>query len=108
MYKLVGFAAILAGAAWLAPALANDYSRTQALAEKRGCVECHAIGWTSVGPGFAAVAARYRYRPGAREMLVDKIRFGGKQHWGERFNMWPQTNVTDDEVYELVDWILQQ
>jgi cytochrome c len=107
MYKRVGFAAI-AAAASLAPALANDYGHALALAERRGCMECHAIGWTNVGPAFAAIATRYRYQPGAREMLVDKIRFGGRQHWGERFNMWPQTNVSDEEVYELVDWILQQ
>jgi len=108
MYKQVGFTAILAGAVSLAPALADDYARTLALAEQRGCLECHAIGWTNVGPGFAAIAVRYRHQPGAREILVDKIRFGGRQHWGERFNMWPQTNVSDEEVYELVDWILQQ
>jgi cytochrome c len=108
MHKQVAVAAILAGAVALAPALADDDARTLALAEQRGCLECHAIGWTNVGPGFASVAARYRHQAGGREILVDKIRFGGKKHWGERFNMWPQTNVSDEEVYELVDWILRQ
>jgi cytochrome c len=100
--------AALAGTALLAPARADDPGRGLALADKRGCLECHALGWTNVGPGFADIATRYRYQAGTREMLVDKIRFGGAQHWGERFNMWPQTNVTEEEVYELVDWILQQ
>lgn len=107
MYMRMWFAA-LATVASLTPAVAGDYSQGLALAEQRGCTECHAIGWTNVGPGFSAIATRYRHQPGAREMLVDKIRFGGRQHWGERFNMWPQTNLRDEEAYELIDWILQQ
>jgi cytochrome c len=106
--RLCFLAAGLAGATLLAPARAVDPGRGLALADKRGCLECHAVGWTHVGPGFSAIAARYRHQANAREMLVDKVRFGGTQHWGERFNMWPQTNVTDEEVYELVDWVLEQ
>jgi cytochrome c len=98
----------LASAALLAPARAVDSASGLALADKRGCLECHAVGWTHAGPSFSAIAARYRQQADAREMLVDKIRFGGARHWGERFNMWPQTNVTDEEVYELVDWVLAQ
>jgi cytochrome c len=98
----------LACAALFAPARAVDPGSGLALAEKRGCLECHAVGWTYVGPSFSAIAARYRQQADAREMLVDKVRFGGARHWGERFNMWPQTNVTDEEVYELVEWVLQQ
>jgi cytochrome c len=91
-----------------ASAVAGDPSRGLFLAEKRTCIECHSVTVKNVGPSFSAIAARYRHQPGAREMLVDKIRYGGTQHWGERFNMWPQTIVPDDELYDLVDWILQQ
>jgi cytochrome c551/c552 len=99
-------AAILCAA--LRPALAEDPARAFRLAEEKGCFECHAIGWKLVGPAFTDVAARYRFDPQARELLVDKVRFGGKQHWGERFNMWPQTNLSDEETYVLVDWVLSQ
>jgi cytochrome c len=109
MHKAIRFiGAAVSGFALLAPALAADPGRALFLADKRGCLECHAIGWRNVGPSFSAIAKRYRYQTGARAMLADKIRFGGTQHWGERFNMWPQTTVPDEEVYELVDWILQQ
>jgi cytochrome c len=110
MHKPICFigAAAVAGLALLAPALAADPNRAPFLAEKRGCMECHAIGSTNGGPSFPAIAVRYRYQEGAREMLVDKIRIGGVKHWGERFNMWPQYTVPDDEAHELVDWILQQ
>ena len=89
-------------------AQAVDPGRALRLAERKGCFECHAIGWTVVGPAFADIASRYRYDRTAREELVEKLRYGGTKHWGERFNMWPQTNLSDQEAYELVDWILQQ
>ena len=94
--------------ATLHPALAEDSGDAFRLAEEKGCFECHAIGWKLVGPAFTDVAARYRLDPQAREMLVDKVRFGGQRHWGERFNMWPQTNLSDEETYVLVDWVLSQ
>ena len=109
MYKPIGLTgAAMAGLALLAQAIAADPNRAPFLADKRGCLECHAVGGSNVGPSFSAIAARYRYKAGARVMLEDKIRLGGAKHWGERFNMWPQTTVPDEEARELVDWILQQ
>jgi cytochrome c len=90
------------------PAFADDPARGFRLAEEKGCFECHAIGWKLVGPAFTEVAERYRLDPQARDMLVGKVRFGDERHWGERFNMWPQTNLSDEEVYVLVDWVLSQ
>jgi cytochrome c len=105
-------AALALGAAALAAtfpaAVAEDPARAFRLAEEKGCFECHAIGWKLVGPAFTDVAARYRLDREARDLLVDKLRFGGNRHWGERFNMWPQTNLGDEEAYVLVDWVLSQ
>ena len=93
---------------WLPHAHAAEPSRAPFLAEKRLCTECHAPNADSGGPSFPAIAARYRYQPDAREMLVDKVMHGGEQHWGGRFNMWPQYTVPRREAEELVDWILEQ
>jgi cytochrome c len=109
MHKPIYFmSAAVVGFALFASAFAGDTSRGLFLADKRMCLECHAVAVKNVGPSFSAIATRYRHEPGAREMLADKIRFGGAKHWGERFNMWPQVTVPDDELYDLVDWILQQ
>jgi cytochrome c len=109
MYKSICFiGGAVAGLALLAPALAADPGRAMFLTDMRGCLECHAIGSKSAGPSFSAIAARYRYQTGARDMLVDKVRFGGTKHWGERFNMWPQVVVTEEEASVMVEWILQQ
>jgi cytochrome c len=92
----------------LGSARAADPGRAMSLAEKRGCVECHDIGAGGTGPSYSAIAARYRHDPGAHDRLVDKLRFGGAKHWGERFNMWPHYTVTNEEAHIMVDWILRQ
>jgi cytochrome c len=78
------------------------------LANDKGCFECHALGHTEVGPSFRAVARRYRFDPEARERLPYVIRGGSAGHWGDRFAMWPQARLSDQEVRQLVDWILTQ
>jgi cytochrome c len=101
----------LAGTLFLvstAAAPADDFDRGYALALKKGCFECHTLGSNYVGPSFHALAERYRFDPEARVQLPDIIRAGSKGHWGERFNMWPQVRLTDDEVKLLVDWVLSQ
>jgi cytochrome c len=79
-----------------------------AIADAKGCFECHALGRTEVGPSFQAVARRYRFDAGAREHLPYAIRGGSAGHWGDRFAMWPQPRLNDAEVRQLVDWILSQ
>jgi cytochrome c len=86
----------------------GDFARGYALAQEKGCFECHALGHRDVGPSFAAVADRYRRNPMARENLPYVIRGGSAGHWGERFVMWPQPRLSDAEVAELVDWVLSQ
>ena len=36
------------------------------------------------------------------------IRGGSAGHWGERFVMWPQVQLSDAEVQQLIEWILSQ
>jgi cytochrome c len=91
----------------LTQAGAADPLRAPFLAEKRGCSDCHTPDSSSGGPSFPAIAARYRYQPDARQMLMNKILSGGEQHWGNRYNMWPQYTVPEQEAAELVDWILE-
>lgn len=106
--KLVVAAGLFASLTTSAGVAAQSPAQALHLAEEKGCMECHAIGWAVVGPAFVDVAARYRQDPAARETLAEKVRFGGKRHWGERYNMGPQTNLDDEEIYVLVDWILSQ
>jgi cytochrome c len=103
--------AFLAATALPIPAWAGaseDFDSGNALANAKGCFECHALGRTEVGPSFRAIARRYRFDPEARERLPYVIRGGSAGHWGDRFAMWPQARLSDQEVKQLVDWVLSQ
>jgi cytochrome c len=87
---------------------ADDFDRGYQLAQRKGCFDCHALGYTDVGPSFRAIARRYRFDLEHQYRMAYIIRGGSAGHWGERFVMWPQVRLTDQEVDELVDWILSQ
>jgi cytochrome c len=100
-----------AGAALLiaaTPALSADFDRGYALARQKGCLECHALGYRDVGPSFRSIAQRYRFDHSGRERLPQVIRGGSAGHWGERFVMWPQVQLSNPEVQQLIEWILSQ
>ena len=85
-----------------------DFDSGYRLAQEKGCLDCHALGQTTVGPSFRAIAKRYRFNPQQPERLPAVIRGGSAGHWGDRFVMWPQPRLSDEEVRQLVDWILSQ
>lgn len=94
--------------AFVAAAAGDEFDRGYALAQAKGCFECHALGTGYIGPSFSAIARRYRRDPEAGAKLPYVIRGGSVGHWGERYAMWPQQQLTDSEVKLLVDWILSQ
>jgi len=108
MKRILGLAVCLALPAAAVADAGEDYARGFALATSKGCFECHAIGRQEVGPSFAAIAQRYRFDPQGRERLPAVVRGGSAGHWGERFVMWPQTQLTGQEARQLVDWVLAQ
>ena len=75
-----------------------------ALAEKSGCLACHGLNNKIVGPGFNEVAAKYKDQD-ATAKLVKKVKNGGDGVWGQ-IPMPPQSNLKDDEIQSLVQWIL--
>ena len=100
---------IVTASAFSMPAAADpaqDYDRGYDLAKAKGCFECHAVGYRDVGPSYIAIAARYREYPNARQRLPYAIRGGSAGHWGERFAMWPQPQISDAEMRVLMEWIL--
>jgi cytochrome c len=108
MKILIAFLACTALPVLAADGASEKFASGYALADSKGCFECHALGRREVGPSFRAVAHRYRFDPQARERLPYVIRGGSAGHWGERFVMWPQSRLSDGEVKELVDWVLSQ
>jgi cytochrome c len=74
------------------------------LAQKNGCVACHAIDHKVLGPAWMDVAKKYKGDPKAAAMLVAKIKKGGGGVWGG-MPMPPQAAPKAD-VKELVKFIL--
>lgn len=89
---------ILLGAS--APAFAQ-----QALANKYGCLGCHAAATKLVGPSYKEVAAKYSGDAAALDTLVKSIRNGGSGRWGE-MAMPPQPQVSEADAKKLAEWIL--
>lgn len=82
----------------------------EALAKKRGCLECHSVDKKVVGPAFHDIAARYKENSGARTALIEKVRKGGKGNWTEITRGVPMPphsgRLSATDITRLVDWVL--
>jgi cytochrome c len=80
------------------------------LARQSGCLTCHKIDKKLMGPAWTDVAERYKGKPDARAMLIEKVRKGGRGNWSEVTHnmMMPPTpkRVSDEDIAKLVDFIL--
>ena len=85
-----------------APARADP---AQALAEKSGCMSCHAVKQRVIGPSLAEIAAKYRSDSSAESKLVSKVKSGGQGVWGN-VPMPPFTQLQEQDLRTLVRWIL--
>lgn len=75
------------------------------LVDKYGCMSCHGLVHTQVGPGFAMVAGRYQGKPDASTYLAGRIRNGAVGNWG-RLVMPQQPHMTEAESLQLAQWVL--
>jgi cytochrome c len=82
-----------------------DSAAAQALSDKYFCSACHANERTLVGPGFGAIAKKYKGDPNAPAELARKVKEGGVGVWGQ-VPMPPNPTVTAPEMQQLLAWIL--
>jgi cytochrome c len=102
MNKTLVIAAALAAATLGSAAQAADES---ALAQKSGCLACHAVDKKVVGPSYKEVAAKYKGDKAAAAKLEKKVKEGGVGVWGQ-IPMPPNTIPSDADIKQLVAWIL--
>jgi cytochrome c len=92
---------ILAAAALVAtPVFAN-----KDVAQKNGCLACHAPDRKIVGPAYQDVAKKYAGHNDAEAMLVASIKAGGSGKWGP-VPMPPQAALSDADAKALAVWVL--
>ncbi len=78
-------------------ALAGVAQASEEMAQKDGCLACHAIDKKKMGPAYKEVAAKYKGKADAEAMLVTKI---------STANGHPKVKASEDDVKALVKWIL--
>lgn len=76
-----------------------------ALAQKSGCLACHAVDKKVVGPSYKEVANKYRGDKAAEAKLDKKVKEGGVGVWGQ-IPMPPNAQVSDADIKKLVAWVL--
>jgi cytochrome c len=80
-------------------------SADQALAQKNACMSCHGVDKKIVGPAFKDVAKKYAGDKAAHDMLVAKVKAGGKGVWGT-VPMPPNPQVKPEDASKIIDWVL--
>jgi cytochrome c len=69
------------------------------LAQKSGCMNCHALDTKKMGPAFKDVAKKHKGNATAEADLVAKLK-SGKGH--------PAVKASEDDTKALVKWVLAQ
>ncbi|WP_175719377.1 c-type cytochrome [Burkholderia anthina] len=76
-----------------------------ALAQRKNCLACHAIGKPLMGPSFRDIAGRYAPRADAADYLAQSIVNGSVGVWGN-VPMPANTQLTSAEAHTLAQWVL--
>ena len=88
---------VIAAAAAAALLGAGTASADEALAQKSGCLTCHAVDAKKVGPSFKSIAAKFKGQADAEKKLVEQLK-AGKGH--------PAVKTSDADTATLVKWVL--
>lgn len=81
------------------------------LVDQQHCMFCHTSDAPFLAPSFHQIAERYRGTPNASTMLVEKLRHGGKAHWGDMPMPLPEDRggpLSAEDARTLVQWVLSQ
>lgn len=81
------------------------------LVDQQHCMFCHTSDAPFLAPSFHQIAERYRDKPHADIMLEDKLRHGGKAHWGDMAMPLPADRggpLSAEDAHTLAQWVLSQ
>ncbi len=84
-------------------------AKALSIAAKNGCMGCHAVNTSIIGPAWKLIAERYEGQAEARTKLIKKVKKGGEGNWNTLTGgakMPSHEDVPDDEITRIVDYIL--
>lgn len=79
----------------------------QVLAQKSGCLACHAVDQKILGPAYKDVAKKYKGQD-VEAKLIDKVKKGGSGAWGAMPMPPMSPQIKDEDIKTLVKWVLTQ
>lgn len=107
----------MAGMAGLATSGAAYAQQTKRMAEptelidQQHCMFCHTSDSPFLAPSFHQIAERYRKVPDATVMLEQKLRLGGRAHWGDTPMPLPPERggpLSPEDAHTLIQWVMTQ
>lgn len=88
-------------------AVSSSAMASEAIAQKAGCLACHAKDKKILGPSYKDVAAKYKGQADAAAKLADKVRKGGVGVWGPiPMPANPADKINDADLKAVVAWVL--
>ena len=86
-----------------------DDKAALAIMNKAACSACHTVDKKGVGPSYKEVSAKRKGQKDSAIVLADKIRKGGSGIYGQiPMPGNPADKVSDEEVKQMVTWILSK
>lgn len=80
------------------------------LARANGCMNCHGVNNSIIGPAWSLVSERYKESEDAKTYLIEKIKLGGNGAWNDitgGAKMPPhETRVSHAHIEQIVDFII--
>ncbi|MEO6330877.1 MAG: c-type cytochrome [Ginsengibacter sp.] len=75
------------------------------LVAKSDCFTCHKLTETSIGPAYAAVAAKYKGQSNMIDSLAQKVIKGGSGIWGS-VPMTPHPALAKEDAEAMVHYVM--
>ncbi|MFC0397309.1 c-type cytochrome [Paraburkholderia rhizosphaerae] len=82
------------------------------LVDQQHCMFCHTSDAPFLAPAFHQIAERYRNVPNANLMLEQKLRAGGRAHWGDMPMPVSAERggppLSPEDARTLIEWVMSQ
>ena len=88
---------LVAGMVAVGLAVAGSAGASEELAQKAGCMKCHAVADKKMGPSFKDLSAKFKGKAGSDAAIVAKLK-AGKEH--------PATKTSEDDLNKITKWVL--
>ncbi|MCF6219182.1 MAG: c-type cytochrome [Gammaproteobacteria bacterium] len=89
-----------------AQTIASEATSALNLAKQKGCLGCHHVERTEVGPSWKEVAEKYGEDENATYQLAGSILYGSMGNWGDRPMRGHAKKMDKDEALKLAEFIM--